>query len=33
MNKNKRIDWLEIYAWLLIVLGVVVLIGGAVEIY
>lgn len=29
----KKIDFMEVYAWFLIVLGVVVLIGGAIEIY
>lgn len=29
----KKIDFMEVYVWFLIVLGVVVLIGGAIEIY
>ena len=29
----KNIDWLEVYAWVLIVIGVMVLVGGAIEIY
>lgn len=29
----KNIKWLEVYAWVLIVIGVIVLVGGAIEIY
>ena len=29
----KNIDWVEVYAWVLIVIGVVILVGGAIEIY
>ncbi len=29
----KNIDWLEVYAWVLIAIGVVILVGGAIEIY
>ena len=29
----KNIDWVEVYAWILIVIGVIVLVGGAIEIY
>lgn len=29
----KNIKWLEVYAWVLIVIGVVILVGGAIEIY
>jgi hypothetical protein len=33
MNKNRKIDLLEIYAWLLIGIGIAVLIGGTIEVY
>lgn len=29
----KNIKWLEVYAWVLIVIGVIILVGGAIEIY
>lgn len=29
----KNIDFMEVYAWFLIVLGIVVLVGGVFEIY
>lgn len=29
----KKIDFMEVYAWVMIILGIVVLVGGAVEIY
>ena len=29
----KMIDWLQVYAWVLIITGFIVLIGGAIEIY
>ena len=29
----KNIDWVEVYAWVLIIIGVIVLVGGAIEIY
>jgi hypothetical protein len=29
----KKIDFMEVYAWLMIILGIVVLVGGAIEIY
>lgn len=29
----KNIKWLEVYAWVLIAIGVVILVGGAIEIY
>ena len=29
----KNIDFMEVYAWFLVVLGIVVLIGGVIEIY
>lgn len=29
----KGIDCVEVYAWFLIVLGVIILVGGAIEIY
>jgi hypothetical protein len=29
----KNINWLEAYAWVLIAIGVIVLVGGAIEIY
>lgn len=29
----KNIKWLEVYAWVLIVIGVIVLVGGVIEIY
>lgn len=29
----KKINWLEVYAWVLIAIGVVILVGGAIEIY
>lgn len=29
----KKIDFMEVYAWFLIVLGIVILVGGAIEIY
>lgn len=29
----KKIDFMEVYAWVMIILGIVILVGGAVEIY
>lgn len=29
----KKINWLEVYAWVLIITGFVIVIGGAIEIY
>jgi hypothetical protein len=29
----KKIDFMEVYAWVMIILGIVVLVGGAIEIY
>jgi hypothetical protein len=29
----KKIDFMEVYAWFMIVLGIVVLVGGTIEIY
>lgn len=29
----KKIDLMEVYAWFLIILGIVVLVGGTIEIY
>ena len=29
----KKINFMEVYAWFLVVLGIVVLIGGVIEIY
>ena len=28
----KKIDFMEVYAWVMIILGIVVLVGGAIEI-
>lgn len=29
----KKIDFMEAYAWVMIILGIVILVGGAIEIY
>ena len=32
MNKNKKVDWLEVYAWTLIGIGIAVLITGTIVV-